>query len=95
MAADVGSVLLFAVFAVGCTCISTICQNKVTEFLYPVLFHGDFNVLEFNPKHSFILLEDQRGRKSSEGDIALSSNVKWFSRLLVLSATAVLQLAFM
>ena len=52
-------------------------------------------MLEFNPKPNFILLEDQRGKKSSERDIALSSNVKEFSRLLVLSATAVLQLAFM
>ncbi|KAK2573498.1 rhodopsin [Acropora cervicornis] len=90
MAADVGSVLFFAVFAAGSPCISTICKNTVTKFLYPVLFHGDFNVFEFNPKPNFILLEDQKGKKSSEGDIALSSNVKQFSCLLVRSATAVL-----
>ena len=90
MAAGVGSALVFAVFAVGSTRISTICENTVTKFLYPVLFHGDFNVFEFNPKPNFILLEDQRDKKSSEGDIVLSSNVKEFSRLLVLSATTVL-----
>ena len=63
-------------------------KNTFTKFLYPGLFHGDFNVFEFNPKANFILLEDQTGKKSSEGDIALSSNVKEFSPLLVLSATA-------
>ena len=88
MAASVGSVLLFALFALGSTRISRICKNTFTKFLYPGLFHGDFNVFEFNPKPNFILLEDQRGKKSSEGDIALSLNVKEFSLLLVLKATA-------
>ena len=90
MAADVGSVLLFAVFAVVSIRISTNSKSTVTKSLYPVLFYGDFNVFQFNPKPNFILLEDQRGKKTSEGDIALSSNVKEFSHLLVLSATAVL-----
>ena len=57
--------------------------------LYPILFHGYFIVFKICLKSNFVFLEDQRGKKSSDGDIALSSNVKDFSRLLVLSATAV------
>ena len=47
-------------------------------------------MFQFNPKPNFLLPKDQSGKKSGEGDIALSSNVKEFPRLLVLSATAVL-----
>ena len=83
MAADVGSVLLFAVFAVVSIRISTNCKSTVTKSLYLDLFHVDFSVFQFNPKPNFVLLEDQRGRKSREGDIALSSNVKEFSRLFL------------
>ena len=59
------------------------------NFLYLILFHGNFIVFKFCFKSNFVLLEDQRGKKSNDGDIAMSSNVKEFSCLLVLSLTAV------
>jgi len=55
---------------------------------YPILFHGNFIVFKICLKSNFVLREDQRGKKSSDGDIALSSNVKEFSCFLVLTATA-------
>ena len=56
--------------------------------LYPILFHGNFIVFKICFKSNFVLLEDQRGKKSNDGDIAMSSNVKEFSCHLVLSAAA-------
>ena len=51
-------------------------EKTVFSFLSPIVFRDNFNVFQFNVKPNFVLLEDQRGQKSSEGDTALSSNGK-------------------
>lgn len=66
--------LLFSTYASGAIRVSRDWKHTVISFVFSIVFYNNVNVFQFHLKPNFVLLEDKRGQRDSEGHVFLFLN---------------------